>query len=78
MNLDLNEVSTLFILLDFKFDIIVSNPPYIRSDEIKTLQSEVLEEPIMALDGGADGLVFYRTLVNDWSAKLKENGFMAF
>jgi release factor glutamine methyltransferase len=59
-------------------DVIVSNPPYIRSDEIKTLQSEVLEEPIMALDGGADGLVFYRTLVNDWSAKLKENGFMAF
>ena len=59
-------------------DVIVSNPPYIRSDEIKTLQGEVLEEPIMALDGGADGLVFYKALVNDWSAKLKENGFMAF
>lgn len=59
-------------------DVIVSNPPYIRSNEIPTLQSEVLREPHMALDGGDDGLVFYRTLVNDWSKKLKENGFMAF
>lgn len=59
-------------------DVIVSNPPYIRSDEIPTLQSEVLREPHMALDGGDDGLVFYRVLVNDWSQKLKERGFMAF
>lgn len=59
-------------------DVIVSNPPYIRSDEIPTLQSEVLREPDMALDGGTDGLVFYRVLVNEWSAKLKDNGFMAF
>ncbi len=59
-------------------DAIVSNPPYIRSDEIPTLQSEVLREPIMALDGGEDGLVFYRILVNEWSKKLKADGFMAF
>ncbi len=59
-------------------DVIVSNPPYIRSDEIPTLQSEVLREPVMALDGGEDGLVFYRCLVNQWSKKLTERGFMAF
>ena len=59
-------------------DVIVSNPPYIRSDEIPTLQSEVLREPHMALDGGEDGLVFYRYLVSEWSKKLKSSGFMAF
>ena len=59
-------------------DAIVSNPPYIRSDEIASLQSEVLLEPHMALDGGTDGLVFYRCLVNDWSVKLKDKSFMAF
>ncbi len=61
-----------------KADVIVSNPPYIRSDEIATLQSEVLREPHMALDGGEDGLIFYRCLVSDWTSRLKENGFMAF
>ena len=59
-------------------DAIVSNPPYIRSDEISSLQSEVLLEPHMALDGGKDGLVFYRYLMDDWSKKLKHKGFMAF
>ena len=61
-----------------KADVIVSNPPYIRSDEIPTLQPEVLKEPVMALDGGEDGLIFYRYLVSKWTEKLKENGFMAF
>ena len=61
-----------------KADVIVSNPPYIRSDEIPTLQNEVLREPHMALDGGEDGLIFYRVLVNDWTKKLKNDGFMAF
>ena len=61
-----------------KADVIVSNPPYIRSDEIPTLQSEVLREPHMALDGGEDGLIFYRALVNDWNEKLKDDGVMAF
>ena len=61
-----------------KADVIVSNPPYIKSEEIPTLQSEVLREPVMALDGGADGLIFYRVLVNEWSKKLKDSGFMAF
>ena len=59
-------------------DVIVSNPPYIRSNEIPGLQSEVLREPHLALDGGEDGLIFYRVLVNKWSKKLKSEGFMAF
>lgn len=67
---------------DFDFlpdaDVIVSNPPYIRSREIPFLQKEVQHEPIMALDGGEDGLMFYRSLVDSWSSKLKADGFMAF
>lgn len=59
-------------------DVIVSNPPYIKSDEIPTLQSEVLREPYIALDGGGDGLEFYRVLVNEWSNELNPGGFMAF
>ncbi len=59
-------------------DIILSNPPYIPSTEIKELQKEVLSEPISALDGGNDGLDFYRCLAEKWSGKVKENGFMAF
>ena len=49
-----------------KPDLILSNPPYINSEEIASLQSEVLLEPIMALDGGADGLDFYRAICDKW------------
>lgn len=55
-------------------DVIISNPPYIRTDDIKTLQSEVLQEPEMALDGGADGLDFYRIINDIWSGSLRTNG----
>ncbi len=47
-------------------DLILSNPPYICRDEIKTLQSEVLREPAMALDGGEDGYDFYRAIAQNW------------
>lgn len=47
-------------------DLILSNPPYIESGEIPTLQSEVLFEPSMALDGGDDGLDFYRAINEKW------------
>ncbi len=59
-------------------DLIVSNPPYIKSEEIKTLQPEVGYEPKMALDGGADGLVFYREIIRRWTHFLKKGGALAF
>lgn len=55
-------------------DIIVSNPPYIKSDDIASLQKEVLQEPAMALDGGKDGLDFYRLLNDKWSTRLNKYG----
>ena len=59
-------------------DIIVSNPPYIESDEIPLLQNEVLKEPLTALDGGRDGLDFYRVFYEKWSDRLKPEGYFAF
>ena len=59
-------------------DLIVSNPPYIRADEIDCLQREVQREPRMALDGGEDGLTFYRCFASCWKSKLKEDGCFAF
>lgn len=49
-----------------KPDLILSNPPYIESDDIDTLQSEVHCEPVMALDGGSDGMIFYNALNDKW------------
>ncbi len=60
------------------FDLIASNPPYIKTDEIKTLQTEVGYEPKTALDGGADGLDFYRAIARRWTPLLKSGGAMAF
>lgn len=62
-----------------KYDVIVSNPPYIRTDVIPTLMDDVrLHEPHLALDGGADGLKFYRRIVSEAKTLLNENGFLAF
>lgn len=47
-------------------DLILSNPPYIESEDIAALQSEVHYEPVMALDGGKDGLIFYRAIAEKW------------
>ena len=55
-------------------DIIVSNPPYIKSEDMKTLQKEVKKEPSMSLDGGDDGLDFYRIINDKWKKYLKDNG----
>jgi release factor glutamine methyltransferase len=58
-------------------DAILSNPPYIVSDEIPTLQPEVQQEPIEALDGGKDGMTFYRAIVKLWLPMLKPGGLLA-
>ncbi len=63
---------------DESFDLVVSNPPYIKSDEIAALQPEVQREPKMALDGGSDGYDFYKTIIKHFSSKLKKGGAMAF
>lgn len=60
-----------------KFDVIVSNPPYIRSDVIPTLMEEVrLHEPLGALDGKEDGLYFYRKIIEDAPEYLKNGGML--
>ncbi len=63
---------------DNYFDLVISNPPYIESEIIPTLQTEVKREPKMALDGGTDGLDFYRSITQKWSNKLTPGGMMAF
>ncbi len=57
------------------FDIILSNPPYIATDVIKGLDT-VQQEPFIALDGGKDGLTFYRALISDYLPCLKAGGHM--
>ncbi len=58
-----------------KFDLIISNPPYIESSVIPTLQREVKDyEPMMALDGGEDGLDFYRIIASEGEDYLQKNG----
>jgi len=59
-----------------RYDLIVSNPPYIPSREIARLQPEIQYEPVVALDGGADGLDFYRRLVSDAPAHLSQGGYL--
>lgn len=71
-------------LFDFDFsslpncDLLLSNPPYINSNEIQALQKEVLKEPVTALDGGTDGLVFYRCIAERCVNKINKMGFFAF
>ena len=61
---------------ELKADMIISNPPYIKTDVIPTLQEEVTKEPHLALDGGKDGLNIYRRIIKEAKEVLKINGLL--
>lgn len=69
----------LFAQIEGKYDMIVSNPPYIRTDEIPKLMAEVRDfEPHLALDGKADGLYFYDKIIREAREYLYEDGYILF
>ncbi len=61
-----------------EFDAIVSNPPYIQSSVVPTLSEQVRHEPVLALDGGQDGMVFYRAILGQYRNRLKAGGIFVF
>lgn len=87
-NIELNQAAVTPIksdvmscFLDFEddiFDLIVSNPPYIKSADLPTLQKEVQFEPSLALDGGESGFDFYEAILCNWTQKLRHGGAMVF
>ena len=70
--------SDLFENIDEKFDVIVSNPPYIKTDKINELSKEDKNEPRLALDGGQDGLDFYRKIIKESTNFFRITGYLAF
>lgn len=61
------------------FDMIISNPPYIPSEEVKALDTSVKDyEPVWALDGGTDGLKFYKAIIKYWKSLLRAGGYLMF
>ena len=59
-------------------DLIVSNPPYLRTDELDGLSTEVMHEPVTALDGGKDGIDFYRIIASRWLPNVNKHGGIIF
>ena len=68
--------SDLFTDIKGEFDVVISNPPYIKSSDIKGLDLDVLKEPILALDGGLDGLDFYRKIADNCYNYLTSGGYL--
>ena len=86
-NIEINNVSKninivcsdLFSNLDNKkYDIIISNPPYIKTGDICSLDEYVKKEPLIALDGGIDGLAIYRKILKEAMEHLNDNGILIF
>lgn len=76
-NVEINFIeSDLFENIKNKFNIIVSNPPYIKTEVINSLSKEVQNEPHLALDGGQDGLEFYRKIINEAYKYLENEGYL--
>lgn len=71
-----SDLFTNYELRTTSYDIIVSNPPYIATGDIKDLPTEVRCEPRIALDGGKDGLDFYRRIIGRSLPYLEQNGFL--
>ena len=76
VNIEFIESNLFDKLTERSFDIILSNPPYIETDIIKTLEKDVQAEPHLALDGGKDGLEFYKEILNEAHEYLKTNGYL--
>lgn len=70
--------SDLFEKVDEKFDLILSNPPYIKTEDIKQLAKTVQKEPLLALDGGEEGMDYYQKILSQIHLYLKEDGFFMF
>ena len=71
--------SDLFENIEEKYGIIVSNPPYIKSEDILTLMDDVrMYEPVLALDGGEDGLIFYKKIITKAGDYLDYGGYLLF
>lgn len=69
-------LSNLFDEINGKFDMIISNPPYVKSDDIGKLSLDVQNEPPIALDGGNDGLEFYKRISKQVDNYLSDNGYL--